>query len=74
MAIMVQGKKCKVIDKGGYNCDIGQNWKMVELDGERVMVVGGRGFWRVWGPRDRTAPLREAIARGWPAKDLRGSE
>ena len=66
MAITVNGKKVKVLDKGGFNHDIGMHTKVVEIDGERVRVVGGAGHWRIWSAADRTRPLREAIARGWP--------
>lgn len=67
--ITVDGIAYKVTDKGCYNHDIGSYWKRVETpDGEK-MVVGSRGFWRFWTPADRTAPLREAIAKGWPRKD-----
>lgn len=66
MAITVNGRKVKVLNKGGYNHDIGKNWKMVEIDGERKMVVGSAGYWREWTPADRTRPLREAAAKGWP--------
>ena len=69
MAITVNGKKVKVLDKGGYNCDIGMQTKVVEIDGKPVRVVGSAGYWRVWSPADRTRPLREAIARGWPKTD-----
>jgi hypothetical protein len=68
MAITVNGQKVKVLDKGGYNHDIGQYWKMVEIDGQRQMVVGGPGYWRLWTGADRARPLREAMAKGWPKK------
>jgi hypothetical protein len=66
--ITVQGEIYTVTDKGCYSHDIGHYWKMVQTpDGEKP-VVGRPGYWRFWTPADRTRPLREAIARGWPNK------
>jgi len=64
--ITVEGQPYKVTDSGSYNHDIGQYWKRVATpDGEK-MVVGTRGRWRFWTARDRTRPLVDAIAKGWP--------
>lgn len=65
MAIMVAGKKYKVVDKGCYNHDIGAYWKRIATDEGEKMVVGGPGRWRFWTAADRTRPLREAMERGW---------
>lgn len=70
MPITINGRQYKVIDSGGYNHDIGAYWKMVKTPDGNLMVVGSRGSWRFWHPSDRTKPLREAIARGWPNKNL----
>lgn len=60
MAITVDGKRYRTIDKGGFNQAIGEYWKTVKTpEGERT-VVGGRGSWRFWTPADRVAPLRRA--------------
>lgn len=64
--ITIDGKKVKVLDSLGYNHDIGAYVKRVEIDGKPQMAVGTRGSWRLWTARDRTRPLREAIANGWP--------
>lgn len=66
--INVQGTPHKVTDKGSYSQDIGHYWKMVSTPEGEKMVVGRPGFWRFWTAADRTRPLREAIARGWPGK------
>ena len=66
MAITIHGRKVKVLDSMGYNPDIGEHDKMVEIDGKRRMAVGGPGRWRLWTAKDRTEPLREAFERGWP--------
>ncbi len=64
--ITVEGTTYKVTDKGHYNHDVGDYVKWVQTpDGEK-MVVGSRGRWRFWTAEDRTRPLREAIAKGWP--------
>lgn len=68
MAITINGRKVKVLSSLGYNHDIGAYVKEVEIDGQRQMAVGGPGYWRLWTARDRTQPLREAVARGWPRK------
>jgi hypothetical protein len=70
MAITIDGRKVKVLSSLGYNHDVGGYVKEVEIDGQRQMAVGGRGYWRLWTARDRTAPLREAVANGWPHKRL----
>lgn len=69
MAITINGRKVKVLSSLGYNQDVGEYVKMVEIDGKREMAVGGPGRWRLWTPRDRTRPIREAAAKGWPRKD-----
>lgn len=69
MAITINGRKVKVLSSLGYNHDIGAYVKEVEIDGERQMAVGGPGRWRLWTAADRTAPLRRAVAAGWPHKD-----
>jgi hypothetical protein len=69
MAITMNGVKYKVIDSLGYNHDVGAQVKMIEYEGKRAMVVGSAGRWRLWTASDRTAPLREAVARGWPKKE-----
>jgi hypothetical protein len=69
MAITIDGRKVKVLSSLGYNHDVGAYVKEVEIDGQRQMAVGGPGRWRLWNAADRTRPLREAIARGWPHKD-----
>jgi hypothetical protein len=66
MAITINGKKVKVLSSLGYNHDVGAYVKEVEIDGQRQMAVGSPGYWRLWTAADRTRPLREAIARGWP--------
>lgn len=66
MAITINGRKVKVLESLGYNPDVGDYVKMVEIDGQRQMAVGGPGRWRLWTARDRAAPLREAAAKGWP--------
>lgn len=68
MAIMINGRKVKVLSSLGYNHDVGAYVKMVEIDGKREMAVGSPGYWRLWTAADRTRPLREAAARGWPNK------
>lgn len=68
MAITIDGKKVKVTSNLGYNHDVGAYVKEVEIDGKRQMAVGRPGHWRLWTAADRTRPLREAIAKGWPNK------
>ena len=70
MAITVNGVKCKVVESLGYNHDMGGYVKRVVYDGKEQMAVGGPGRWRLWTPTDRTQPLREAMARGWPGKQV----
>lgn len=68
--ITVEGQSYKVVESGGYNQDIGKYWKRVQTpDGEK-MVVGSPGRWRFWTAADRTRPLREAIAKGWPKRHV----
>jgi hypothetical protein len=57
----------RVVDSLGYVHDVGACVKEVEMpDGTlRKAVKYHGGPWRLWGPLDRTAPLREAVARGW---------
>ena len=71
MSITIDGKKVKVLSSLGYNHDVGAYVKEVEIDGKRQMAVGSRGCWRLWTAADRTWPLREAIARGWPSEKVR---
>lgn len=66
--ITIDGRKVKVLASLGYNQDVGAYVKEVEIDGKRQMAVGRPGAWRLWTPADRTRPLREAVARGWPKK------
>jgi hypothetical protein len=66
--VMIAGTELKVVDKGGYSHDIGSNWKIVKTPEGEKMIVGAPGRWRFWTPADRTRPLREAMAKGWPNK------
>jgi hypothetical protein len=62
--ITVDGVKYQVTEQPSYDCSIGCSRAFVETpDGEKAVVKQGR--WRFWTPRDRTAPLREAVAHGW---------
>lgn len=66
--VMVAGQKYKVIDIGAYSHDMGYYWKIVETPNGPKTIVGTRGQWRFWTAEDRTKPLRDAIAKGWPNK------
>jgi hypothetical protein len=71
----VQGELCWLVENMGFNHSIGMYAKMVKLkDGSETVVVRPTGgTWRFWTPRDRTQPLREAAAKGWPHDDLQKS-
>ena len=71
MAITINGRKVKVLESLGFQPSIGKYAKRVLIDGKEQMAVGGPGRWRLWTAEDRTRPLREAIARGWPKKTVR---
>ncbi len=69
MAITIDGVKRKVVCDMGYNHSVGAYVKEVEIDGEFKIAVKRGGAWRLWGAGDRTKPLREAVARGWPKNE-----
>jgi hypothetical protein len=64
--------KLKVLGSLGYVHDVGMHVKEVELpDGSPAKVVKRGSTWQRWTARDRTAPLREAAAKGWPKETPR---
>lgn len=66
--ITVDGVKYPVTEQPCYDMNIGCQRAFVQTpNGEKPIVKQGK--WRFWTPRDRTAPLREAVARGWPKVD-----
>lgn len=70
--ITMDGKKYKVLESFGFNCIVDAQVKFILYDGKRTMVVGSAGRWRLWSPEDRTKPIRDAMARGWPHKGSEG--
>jgi hypothetical protein len=50
--------KCRVIERLGFNHDVGARAAWVEHDGKGFMAVGNRGAWRKWSAADRAQPLR----------------
>jgi hypothetical protein len=54
---------CSVVERMGFNHDIGMRAAWVELNGHEFMAVNQLGFWRKWGPADRAEPLIEHIER-----------
>lgn len=62
--ITVDGVKYPVTEQPAYDSNIGCQRAFVQTpDGEKAIVK--HGAWRFWTAQDRTAPLREAVARGW---------
>ena len=67
--VTIDGTKYKVTENMGYMPDVGSQVLMVERDGKECAAVRRAGKWWFWTARDRTVPLREAVARGWPEKN-----
>lgn len=64
--------KLKVLSSLGYVHDVGAHVKEVERpDGSPAKAVKRGQTWRLWGTADRTAPLLEAAAKGWPFEEER---
>jgi hypothetical protein len=70
--LTVDGERCQVVASLGYNSDVGLRVTVVLHNGVERKVVGSKGYYRFWGPRDRAAPLIEhaareaAVGRKWP--------
>lgn len=69
--ITIDGMPYWVIESLGYQPSAGVMAKRVETpNGPRMAVKArGMGAWRFWTAEDRTAPLRDAVARGWKPGD-----
>ena len=66
--ITVDGVTYPVTEQPSFNPDIGSQFAFVQTpEGEKAIVKEGK--WRFWKPRNRVAPLLEAVARGWPNKE-----
>jgi hypothetical protein len=66
--VTIDGIAYKVIERLGYMHDVGNYVTEVETEtGPRMAVGSPRRGYRFWTAVDRTAPLHEAVARGWPA-------
>jgi hypothetical protein len=61
---------CKVIERLGYNHDLGANAAWVEHDGKEFCAERKLGAWRKRGARDRITPLLEELKRNpnWPKR------
>jgi hypothetical protein len=55
--------KCKLVERHGFNHDAGMQSATVSHDGKERTVVRGPDGWRFWTEVDRTAPLREGVAK-----------
>ena len=67
--IEVDGTKYPVVENLGYQHSAGCYFREVRMpDGTLKMARAYRasGPWRFHSAADRVAPLREAVARGWP--------
>lgn len=65
--ITVEGVKYPVTEQPSFNHSIGCQFAFVQTpEGEKAIVK--QGTWRFWKPRDRVAPLVEAVAKGWPKR------
>ena len=68
--VTVDGVQYAVTEQPGYDGSIGGYRAFVTTpDGEKAVVRFTGSKWRFWTPSDRTQPLRDAVARGWPNKD-----
>jgi hypothetical protein len=45
--------RCRVIERMGFNHDVGACAVWVEHDGRQFMAVGGHGVWRKWMAKDQ---------------------
>lgn len=64
LKVMIDGTEvtCPVVERLGFNHDIGAYAAVVVHDGgEKTAVKRPGGTWRLWMPRDRVRPLREHI-------------
>lgn len=64
--ITVDGTKYEVTEQPSYNHDVGGRFAFVRTPSGEKPIVNQGGGWRFWGARDRTKPLRDAVAKGWP--------
>ena len=58
--VMIDGQPYKIVERLGYNHDIGQHAYEVEhVAGTRHMAVGRGGSYRLWTARDRVVPMTQ---------------
>jgi len=54
-----------------WNPDVGAYTRWVRVDGVEKLQVRRAGVWVSWTAEERTRPLLDAIAQGWPKTDRR---
>lgn len=55
--------QCKVIERMGFNHDVGAYSFWVEYSGKEFMAVGRNGIYKKWSAKDRIAPMFAARPR-----------